>query len=447
MNNYIDLNIRELIDNCCDDKDKFINNMNLLKESYNKKIHNLTSYTPFNKYHFMHNIRLYDDGSLTLESDDLLDMISRLFETNYKYFKEEDLIAFLNKNINLLKVINSEDKLDNYYPKLYEMFRYAKNVYNEFYRMPYLDLRYESNKEEYNRQDKIRKKYYSYGFRDSCSKFCEKQADYFERLLRHKDDINKFCSKKDFIDYSSLEGLNKEKFELYVINKLLYKINDCNDEILRLNLLKKVKNKLISIHGISDKVKILDDIDFNSLYARYIILNRKYGIPGSVKVDNSILPNSRDYTKKGNNREGNYKPLTDEERLELIEINRRKKEFYENSGYLTVITEKENLTGNSAYVYPNGQILEDYIADEEIDSSLKNNKKNAIYHVDIYSFEDLLGIGKLEVKRDSRCHGTINHVGDWESRARKIVDIATTPETIKETKEFILKLKHNKRSK
>ena len=39
MNNYIDLNIRELIDNCCDDKDKFINNMNLLKESYNKKIH------------------------------------------------------------------------------------------------------------------------------------------------------------------------------------------------------------------------------------------------------------------------------------------------------------------------------------------------------------------------------------------------------------------------
>ena len=56
-------------------------------------------------------------------------------------------------------------------------------------------------------------------------------------------------------------------------------------------------------------------------------------------------------------------------------------------------------------------------------------------------------MGKLEVKRDSRCHGTINHVGDWESRARKIVDIATTPETIKETKEFILKLKQNKRSK
>ena len=78
---------------------------------------------------------------------------------------------------------------------------------------------------------------------------------------------------------------------------------------------------------------------------------------------------------------------------------------------------------------------------------VRNNKKNAIYHVDIYSFEDLLGMGKLEVKRDSRCHGTINHVGDWESRARKIVDIATTPETIKETKEFILKLKQNKRSK
>ena len=47
MNNYIDINIRELIDNCCDDKQIFLDNMNSLKDKYNKKVHNLTSYTPF----------------------------------------------------------------------------------------------------------------------------------------------------------------------------------------------------------------------------------------------------------------------------------------------------------------------------------------------------------------------------------------------------------------
>ena len=447
MNNYIDINIRELIDNCCDDKQIFLDNMNSLKDKYNKKVHNLTSYTPFNQHHFMHNFRLYDDGTLTLESDDFLDIVCRIFETNYKYVNKENLIGFIYKNINKLKEINNEDELDNFYPKLFEMYKRGKNAYNEFYRMPFLDLRYESDKEEYDRLEKLKKKYYSYGLRDNCSRFCEVQVDYFERLLRHKEDIEKFCSKKDFIDSSSLEGLNRDKFNLYIIYKCLVKIMNCNDDLLRNNLLKKVKIKLTFAYGISDKVKIFDDINFKRLYDQYIDLKRKYSIPKYIEVDNSILPNSRDYSKVGNKREGIYKPLSDEERSELIEINRRKKEFYENSGYLTVITEKDNLTGNSAYVFANGQILEDYIADEEVDSSLRNNKKNAIYHVDIYSFEDLLGMGKLEVKRDSRCHGTINHVGDWESRARKIVDIATTPETIKETKEFILKLKQNKRSK
>lgn len=447
MNNYIDLNIRELIDNCSEDN-RFLDNMDSIKQSYNKKIHNLTSYTPFNCYHFMHNIRLYENGCITLEENDLLDVICKMFGISKRNFKDEDeLIKFLNTNIKYLKGITNEDELDNYFPKLHEMYRYGKGMYAEFFRMHYLDLRYESNKKEYERQDKIRKKYYSYGFRDNCSEFCKKQADYFERLLRHRYDIKKICNKKDFIDSSSLEGLNKDKFNLYIIYKCLVKIMNCNDDLLRNNLLKKVKIKLTFAYGISDKVKIFDDINFKRLYDQYIDLKRKYSIPKYIEVDNSILPNSRDYSKVGNKREGIYKPLSDEERSELIEINRRKKEFYEKSGYLTVITEKDNLTGNSAYVFANGQILEDYIADEEVDSSLRNNKKNAIYHVDIYSFEGLLGMGKLEVKRDSRCHGTINHVGDWESRARKIVDIATTPETIKETKEFILKLKQNKRSK
>ena len=78
MNNYIDINIRELIDNCCDDKQIFLDNMNSLKDKYNKKVHNLTSYTPFNQHHFMHNFRLYDDGTLTLECDDFLDIVCRI---------------------------------------------------------------------------------------------------------------------------------------------------------------------------------------------------------------------------------------------------------------------------------------------------------------------------------------------------------------------------------
>ena len=103
MNNYIDLNIRELIDNCSEDN-RFLDNMDSIKQSYNKKIHNLTSYTPFNCYHFMHNIRLYENGSITLEENDLLDVICKMFGISKRNFKDEDeLIKFLNTNIKYLK--------------------------------------------------------------------------------------------------------------------------------------------------------------------------------------------------------------------------------------------------------------------------------------------------------------------------------------------------------
>ena len=90
----------------------------------------------------MHNIRLYENGCITLEENDLLDVICKMFGISKRNFKDEDeLIKFLNTNIKYLKGITNEDELDNYFPKLHEMYRYGKGMYAEFFRMHYLDLR------------------------------------------------------------------------------------------------------------------------------------------------------------------------------------------------------------------------------------------------------------------------------------------------------------------
>ena len=446
MNNYIDLSIRELYFNCCDDKEVFLNNMLFIRDNYNRKIHNLTSYTPYSIYHFMHTLRggyNGDNFEIKLNGDDLLSGICNMFEIDSNGLSEEETINLINENIQKLKSIKNKS-LKDVYPKFYDMFQQGLGLYHKWSPIEFLDPSNPNDIDLYKRLKKEKNEYFSYGFRYSYDKFTDVQADYYERLLRHRNDIKEYCEEKTYVNDIYFNGLNNDKFNLYIFKKYLDKIENCQNDKTRIELLNLLKNKIYNIIDINDDICIFNDINKTSLIARYTVLNRKYNIPKRVEVDGAILPSSEDYSKKGTGVSRTFKPLSDEERQELISINRRKKEFYNNSGYLTVITEKVDLTGNAAFVYPNGHILEDYIADEESDASLKKNKKNAVYHVDIYGFLDLLDMGKLEVKRDSRCHGTYNHVGDWVTKLQKVVDIETTSEVFDDTKKFIKKLEEKK---
>ena len=455
MNNYIDLNIRELYFNCCDDKDVFLNNMLYIKDNYNRKIHNYTSYTPYSIYHFMHNLRgSFDNDSIIsnvrLSSDDLLDGICSLLEIDNSNLDEDETIKLINSNIEKLSKIKDKSLKDKY-PKFYDIFQEGLGMYHKWNSIEFLDPSNPEDKELYDRLRQTRSEYFSYGFRYSYDKFTTVQADYLERLIRHKDDIKNYCENNNISDIY-FKGLNRDKLNLYLFYKYIDKIKNCNDEKLRFELLDILKNNINKIIGLDDKITIFKNVNKTSLLAEYVVLNRKYGIPKLISVEGALLPSSEDKNKKGTGRVRTYKQLTDEEREELININKKKKDFYNNSGYVTVINEKEDLTGYSAFVYPNGHILEDYIADETSDASLKNNKKNAVYHVDIYGFEYLLdlvknGKGKLEVKRDNRCHETFNHTGDWVSRLQKVVDIESNDEVFADTKHFIKRLENKKKSK
>ena len=455
MNNYMELNIRELYYNCCDNKEVFLNNMLYLRDKYNRRIHNITSYTPYDINHFMHNLRFDINkdkmiSNVRLSSNDLLKGICNLLDIDNTDLKDEDIIKLINENIEKLK--NIKDKsLKKKYPKLYDMFQQGLGMYHKWSSLEFLDQNNPDDKELIDRLSKLRSEYFSYGFRYSYDKFTDTQADYLERLVKHKDDIKKYCDNNSNVNDIYFNGLNKDKLNLYLFYKYIDKIKNCNDEKFRFELLDILKNNINKIIGLDDKITIFKNVNKTSLLAEYVVLNRKYGIPKLISVEAALLPSSEDKNKKGTGRVRTYRPLTDEERQELININKKKKDFYNNSGYVTVINEKEGLTGYSAFVYPNGHILEDYIADEESDSSLKNNKKNAVYHVDIYGFEYLLdlvkdGKGKLEVKRDKRCHGTFNHTGDWVSRLQEVVDIESNDDVFADTKHFIKRLVNNKKS-
>jgi len=455
MNNYLELNIRELYYNCCDDKDVFLNNMLFIRDKYNRRIHSITSYTPYDINHFMHNLRFDIDkdkmiSNGRLSSSDLLDGICKLLDIDNDGLNEDDTIKTINENIEKLKSIKDKS-LKKKYPELYNMFQQGLGMYHKWSSIEFLDPSNPDDKELIDRLSKLKSEYFSYGFRYSYDKFTDTQADYLERLVRHKEDIKKYCDKITINDVY-FKGLNPDKLNLYLFYKYIDKIKKCNDEKLRFELLNILKNNINKIIGLDDNITIFKNVNKTSLLAEYTVLNRKYSIPKVISVDGALLPSSEDKNKKGTTKTRVYKPLSDEERLELIEINKKKKDFYNNSGYLTVINEREDLTGYSAFVYPNGHILEDYIADETSDASLKNNKKNAVYHVDIYGFEYLLdlvknGKGKLEVKRDNRCHETFNHTGDWVSRLQKVVDIESNDEVFADTKHFIKRLENKKKSK
>ena len=457
MNDYIDLSIKDICLNCFNNEEDFnifINNMLYIKDDFNNRIHRITNYSPYSIYHFMHKLRASLDmdnmiSNIRLSSDDLIDSICDLLEIDNSLLSEEESIELINSNISTLKSFKDKS-INDKYPKYYDMFQEGLGMYHRWKNIDFLDPSNPEEKELYDALKKIKDEYFSYGFRYSYDKYTDVQAEFLERLIRHKEEIKNYCENKSINDIY-FKSIDKDKFNLYLFFKYIEKIKNSEDDKLKFRMLDILRNNLYKIINIDDKVTVMNGINKTFLMAEYTILNRKYGIPKVVSVDGAILPSSEDKNKKGTGRERTYKPLSDEERAELIKINREKKDFYNNSGYLTVINEKEDLTGYSAFVYPNGHILEDYIADELSDASLKKNKKNAVYHVDIYGFEDLLdmvkdGKGKLEVKRDSRCHGSFNHTGDWVNKLEKVVKIEGNDEVFEDTKQFIKRI-NNKKSK
>ena len=62
---------------------------------------------------------------------------------------------------------------------------------------------------------------------------------------------------------SILKNLNKEKFDLYVISKCLHKIENCHDDLLRNELLKKVEYANIWVETVN--LKELDKKSINRL--------------------------------------------------------------------------------------------------------------------------------------------------------------------------------------
>ena len=440
--NSIELNIRDLYYYCTDSKENrkiFLDNMLFIRDKYNSKIHNYSKVTPYDKLHFMHNLEYSCDmegnNTVTLNGKDLLSGICNMLSIDKNGLSEEETLQLVNENIEKLKTV--EDRtLRDIYPVLYDLFQVGLGMYHRWSPMDMLDPYNPEEQEIYERLNKERKKFFSHGLRPSYKGFTASQADYIE----------KYCKRFDLKEIY-FNGLNNDKLNLYIFGKYLDKVEESNNSKDQIELLNLLKSRIPTIRELNDNIRIKDNVNKTALLARYVLLNRKYNIPKSVKINGAILPSSDDRNKKGNKVIGNYKPLSDEEREELIGINRKKKEFYSNSGYLTVISEKENLTGNQAFVYPNGHILEDYIADEENDASLKKNKKNAIYHVDIYGFEDLVDMGKLEVRQDDRCHGYFMHTGEWVSRLEKVVKIDATPEVFEDTKQFIKRLETKKSSK
>ena len=151
MYKYLELNIRDLYYNCCDDKKVFLDNMIYIKDNYNRKIHNLTSYTPYDIYHFMHNIRgSFDNDNMVsdirISSDDLLDGICKLLDINHEDLNEEETIKIINENIEKLRKIKDKS-LKSKYPKLYDMFQQGLGMYHKWNSIEFLDPSKDEDKE------------------------------------------------------------------------------------------------------------------------------------------------------------------------------------------------------------------------------------------------------------------------------------------------------------
>ena len=119
------------------------------------------------------------------------------------------------------------------------------------------------------------------------------------------------------------------------------------------------------------------------------------------------------------------------------EIGHRNQAFYDNSNYLARVLGVSKYSGYVGYIYPNGRVLLDKEYREEAPSTAVGN---AIFYMNAIDFETLSRLDKTKLKKHPKV-GRITHQGNWEAKAKEVINEVLTEKDEKASLDLIKKLK------
>ena len=299
-----------------------------------------------------------------------------------------------------------------------------------------------------------------------------KQCTMYRNFVERRQFIEGL-SFKNPLDFNNFQGLDKDKFELYLADKYLtiaftsktleekqnalYYVtayirqtkasaisikNDNGEEVT----FRKLLNRYRKLLKFNNKLKPVDEPRerFKGYNIKHVInhINKYFG----SQVSWTIVPNGEDDVENKDdvirvlNRHYSYLP--DEERKKIIfkryELYERKINFFENTNYVFKIYGVSEFDGYVAYIYPNGEILLERFFTDYTECMPASGE--AIYNLNIYNFEDKSKLSKMVLMNDPEVKRII-HCPTFEAQAQKIIDREATEEVRSDVDSFVKKFK------
>lgn len=479
--NYImlEISVKTLINELASDKNQLTNELKVLRELYRDNVIKIAGNTKAYEY-FFDSLRIITsyktaESKLYISPIPFIMKLKDILGVQNKSvdFNDQQLLNELLSRLEILKKISTPEELKQNFPTIYADYELSKTTYHQINQ--YKD-KHPVPRSDYI-QDKIDRQYnlyHSFALDTRFNRFMQKQCQMYRNLIVRRQFIEGHTNRNP-LSLTMFEGLDKAKFELYLADKYLTTaISSNNKEIQQeciyyiATYIRETKASQISIKNDDGKEVTFDKLvrrykrflrdnllirpidepreNFKNYYIKHVQNHvRKYFF---TNVNWQIVPpgTENEYNRKvvdSLNRQYNY--LTPEEKeqkvLERYSIYERKKNFFDNSGYIHKFYGRNTFEGYIAFVYENGEVLMEKFFNDFANCIPTTGE--AIYNIKAVYFENLSKLSKPTLIKDSRCKRII-HSGKWEEKSQAVIDRPATPESKEEAKQLILKLQSKK---
>lgn len=476
--NYVmlEISVTTLINECASNKDQLANELKLLRELYRDNIIKIAGYTKANEF-FFDSLRILTsvqnaESKLHISPIPFITKLKSILGVSNPSvdFNDKNLLSELLSRVEFLKNISTPEDLKKHFPSIYADYELSKKAHSQIkqYEMNNPLPRTNLVQDKINRQYSL---YHSFALDINFDSFIQKQSKMYRNLVVRRQLIERNTNRNP-ISLTMFEGLDKEKFELYLADKYLttailsedentkqeciYYVatyiretkvsqttikNDEGKQISFKQLVRRYKRFLQNntlIRPLDEPRENFKDYHISHVQnhvKKYYFTNVNWQIvpPGKEEdLDKAVIASL--------NRKYNYlSPKEREEKiLERYAVYERKYKFYENSGYAYKIYGRDTFAGYIAYIYPNGEILMDKFFDDQ--ANCIPTVGEAIYNIQVPYFERLSKLPKTTLIKEVGCTRII-HSGNWEEKGQAIIDRPSSAETEAQVKQLIKSLK------
>jgi hypothetical protein len=459
----LELSVEELVEYCSENQEELSSAMNSIRRDFENAMISISGYTKA-KHEFFDNLRLItnyknSDTQIYVSPVCFINRLKEILGVKSESMDLEDstLMEEFRKRLDRLEYVTNLDELQLTFPAIYEDYQYSFTIPKD------------AQKEYFQKR----------GLSTDFKTFLSEQKEMYHSLVNNAKYIEDFANEFP-INLDMFEGLDKDKFELYVAKKYLDFAKNCDEAKYKQRAIYYLTTYLNESCGnyksMEYKDKELSNLSLLKDFRRFLMRNRELK-PVNESRDvfhNYHIKHVKNHINKYFDGLKNWYAvkLTPEEiinnqKARLLRIQKynqehpeeetrdskhkkaekymkmllRKLNFYENSDYALRLFGTGPFESHVAYFYPNGMVAVDKLFYESLNINPTYNE--AIYVMDTNTFLNMMKMDKPALRENDNVKRIV-HSRNWEERLKKEIESPTIQLDQEEAKVLTNKYKPNK---